>query len=139
MSEFISKLVDEDIDSKYYRLHKSLKYRSDMLGTITVPKGFIYDHESVPLIKGTSNRAGCIHDYLCRFDSKPIVTKSEAATVYFEAMECIDGTREDQGYGRSFDRWWRRWVKSFAVRVAIGYFHRFSVKSTYEELKGHIA
>lgn len=132
MSDFLSKLVDEDIDSRYFRLHKGLHYRSDILGRVVkVPRGFVYDHESVPIIKGTSNRGGCIHDYLCRKDSKPIVTKQEAASIYFEAMKC-----RDEQTGDCFSKWWRRWVKSFIVRIAFGYFHRFKVGSTYEEIRG---
>jgi hypothetical protein len=132
MSEFLTKLIDEDIDSRYFQLHEPLRYKSTILNRIIeVPAGFVYDHESVPIIKGTSNRGGCIHDYLCRCDSDPIVTKQQAASVYFEAMECVDTLK-----GGGFNMWWRRWVKSSVVRVATGYFHKFSVFSTYAEIRG---
>ncbi len=131
MSKFLTPLIDEDIDSRYYCLHEDFKYFSDYLNlTLIIPKGFIYDHESIPIIKGTSNRAGLIHDYLCRYDSIPIVTKQDAANVYFEAMEC-----RDLDTGGGFGKWWRRWVKSTAVRVAVGYFHKLSINASYEEVR----
>jgi hypothetical protein len=133
MSEFLTPLIDEDIDCKYYRLHEDLKYRSDILKCIvTVSAGFVYDHESVPIIKGTSNRGGCIHDYLCRIDSVPIVTKGLAADIYFEAMECVDKAKGD-----SFDRWWRRSIKSTWVKYwPSKFFHLRLVNATYEEIIG---
>jgi len=30
--------------------------------------------------------------------------------------------------------WWRRYAKYWAVRLAFGYFHKFKVKATYEEI-----
>ena len=138
MSEFLTPLIDEDIDSRYFRLAKNLKYWSDILNdVIIVKKGFVYDHESVPIVKGTSNRAGCIHDYLCRKDNKfaDKVDIQKAADIYYEAMEC-----RDKMHGDSWSRKWRRWVKSNFVRLNwCGFWHRWSVKSTYEEIKGSIA
>jgi len=130
VTRFLTPLIDEDIDSKYYRLHEDFKYESDYLDCVLIiPTGFVYDHESIPIIKGTSNRGGLIHDYLSRFDSIPMVSKKDASAVYLEAMEC-----RDIECGGGFVRWWRRWVKSMAVRLAVGYFHRFPVMATYEEL-----
>ncbi|MCK9437462.1 MAG: DUF1353 domain-containing protein [Synergistaceae bacterium] len=116
-------IKEEVIDYKYSRLLAPYRYKSTVLGcTVTVPKGFVYDHESVPIIKGTSHRGGLIHDYLCRIDSKPVVTKKQAADVYLEVMEF----RENP--------WWRRYVKYWVVRFAFGYFHKFKVMATYEEI-----
>ena len=131
MSNFLTQLIDEDIDSRYYRLHERFGYYSDILKCeVWIESGFVYDHESIPIIKGTSNRAGLIHDYLCRFDSIPVVTKQQAASVYFEAMEC-----RDLETGGGFRNWWRRWVKSTAVRIAVGYFHVLSVSASYDEVR----
>jgi len=121
-------IKEELIDNyKYYRLLAPYRFKSKVLGcTITVPKGFVYDKESVPIITGTSVRGGLIHDYLCRIDSKPVVTKKQAADVYLEVMT-----------GRK-NAWWRRYIKYWVVRYAFGYFHKFSVLSTYEEITGNV-
>ena len=117
-------IKEELIDNyKYYRLLAPYRFKSVVLGcTITVPKGFVYDKESVPIITGTSVRGGLIHDYLCRIDSVPVVTKEQAANVYLEVMT------------RRKNAWWRRYIKYWAVRVAFGYFHKFKVLATYEEI-----
>ena len=82
---------------------------------IKVPAGFMMDWESVPIIKGTSKIAGLIHDFLCRIDSDPVVTKKIAADVYLEFLKFRKTS------------WWRRWGKYLAVRGAPGYFHKLSV------------
>jgi hypothetical protein len=138
MSMFLTRLCYEDIDSRYYRLTEPLRYFSSILGKmITVPVGFVFDLESVPIVKGTSNRGGAIHDYLCRKDNDfaAKVTKKKAADIYLEAMTC-----RDKAEGDDFNRWWRRRIKAFVVKYWPGrFFHRFSVNATYEELRGHIA
>jgi hypothetical protein len=138
MSKFLTDLIDKDIDSRYFELHWPLRYQSDILDCIIeVPVGFIYDHESVPIIKGTSNRGGAIHDYLCRKDNPfaDIVDIQKAADIYLEAMEC-----RDKLLGDCWSRKWRRHVKSNFVRLNwCGFWHRWSVYSTYEEIKGNIA
>jgi len=117
-------IKEELIDNyKYFRLLAPYRYKSAILGCmITVPKGFVYDKESVPIIKGTSHRGGLIHDYLCRIDSVPVVTKRQAADVYLEVMTFRGNA------------WLRRYVKYWVVRVAFGYFHKLRVKATYEEI-----
>jgi hypothetical protein len=118
-------IKEELIDYKYSRLLAPYQYKSKVLGcTVTVPTGFIYDHESVPIIKGTSHRGGLIHDYLCRIDSKPVVTKKQAADAYLEVM-ALRG-----------NPWWRRYAKYWVVRFAFGYFHKLKVNATYEEITG---
>jgi len=91
---------------------------------IRVPRGFIYDHESIPIIKGTSVRGGLVHDYLSRIDSVPVVTKAMAAKVYREVMTVQENS------------WWRKWLKSSFVVIWPRYFHRFTVFATYRELIG---
>jgi len=80
-----------------------------------IPPGFEMDWESVPIIKGTSKIAGLIHDYLCRIDSEPVVTKKIAADVYKEIMIFRGAS------------WWRWRAKYWAVRLAPGYFHKLKI------------
>ena len=116
---------EEVIDHKYSRLVRGWSSYSEVLEClIYIPRGFVYDHESVPLFKGTSHRGGLGHDYLCRTDSIPVVTKKQAADVYLEIMTI-------QGNAR-----WRRYLKYWTVRVWPGYFHKHSVNATYEEISG---
>lgn len=118
-------IQEEILDYKYSRLLGPYRFASKVLDcVVSIPKGFVYDHESIPLIKGTSHRGGLVHDYLCRIDSVPVVTKKQAADVYLEVMKWR---------GNSF---LRRYVKYWAVRIWPGYFHKFTVMATYEEITG---
>jgi len=112
----------EEIDYKYVRFIDPFPMYSDLIGGFTIPKGFICDRESVPLFRGTSIRGGYAHDYLCRTDSKPVVTKKVAADVYLEIMEKRGAS------------WWRRYGKYWVVRFAPGYFHKLKVMASYEEV-----
>ena len=133
MTEFLTPLINEAITSKYSRIYRPFRFYSDVLGCeVEVPIDFIHDFESVPLIKGTSKRAGVGHDYLCRQDSVPIVTKKVAAQVYLELMAYRDGLPYRE-------RTWislfiRRWGKYRIVRIAWGYFHKLKVLATIEEV-----
>ena len=50
-------IKEEVIDYKYSRLLASYSFKSRVLDCIViVPKGFVYDHESIPFIKGVGNR-----------------------------------------------------------------------------------
>ena len=119
-------IKEEVIDYKYSRLLAPYSFKTRRVGStvVTVPIGFVYDHESVPFIKGTSHRGGLIHDYLCRIDSEPIVSKKQAADVYLEVMKY------------RCNPWLRRYIKYWFVRLAWGYFHKLKVKATYEEITG---
>ena len=135
MAKFITPLVNEDITYKYSRIYEPFVVESGILCcTITVPVGFVHDYESVPMIKGTSKRGGVIHDYLCRIDSDPVVSKKTAADVYFEVMECRDGRSDKETDLKRFGLWWRRWLKYTVVRIAWGYFHKHRVMATYEQM-----
>ena len=114
----------EEIDYKYVRFLEAFPMRSDIIGDFVIPVGFTCDRESVPIIKGTSIRGGYAHDYLCRYDSVPVVDKKTAADVYLEIMASRGAS------------WWRRYTKYWAVRMAFGYFHKFPVMATYEEITG---
>jgi len=137
VSQFLTKLITEDIDGKYVRLMQDFRYYSSLLGCeIVVPKDFVCDFESVPVIRGSSKRGGCIHDYLCRIDAVPTVTKSQAATLYREVMK-----ERDKEFPLSQSWLYRakmlcaRWIKSTVVRFAWGYWHRLKVTASYEEVK----
>jgi len=115
----------EEIDHKYVRFLRPYRFKSHILDTvIVVPAGFVCDRESIPLIRGTSIRGGYIHDYLCRIDSIPVVTKKQAADVYLEVMKYRGNP------------WARRYAKYWAVRLAGGYFHKLKVNASYEDITG---
>ncbi len=67
-------------------------YQSDLIKEeIVVPSGFCCDFESVPRIPliyaclgHTSQRGGCVHDYLYRKDGYPRVSRSQADAIYRE-------------------------------------------------------
>ena len=104
------------IDHKYSKLLEDFIFFSDHIShECLIPSGFIMDWESVPIIRGTSKVSGLIHDYLCRKDSIPIVTKKIAADVYLEFLK-FRGTSVI-----------RRNIKYWAVRIATGYFHQWLV------------
>lgn len=141
MTTILTPLINEDIDARYARLHARFAIWSDVLGCkVEAPAGFVHDYESVPIVKGTSKRGGVIHDYLCRKDSIPVVTKAQAADVYFEVMECRDGLVYAEGvcpiWTDALSMWLRRWGKYGVVRVWPGYFHQHKVSASYEEMSG---
>lgn len=134
--EFRSDLItSEMLGSKYCQLVVPFVYYSAILGKeITVPVDFICDYESVPLLKASSKRGGVIHDYLCRKNSDPVVTKQVAASVYHEAQVCRDKLLGGTRFKR-FTRMLRRNIKTVVVRIAWGYFHRLPVMATLEDVK----
>ncbi len=135
-SEFLSPFITETVlGSKYVRQAQPFGFYSAVLGReVWLPVDFIHDNESVPLFKPSSNRAGGLHDYLCRKDSEPVVTKQQAADVYAEAQQL----RDHLVCKGKFKLAWRAvlcWVKTSTVRVAPGYFHKHKVFATVEELQ----
>ena len=109
------------IDYKRSRLVAPFFFQSDVLkdldlkDQVLIPADFEMDWESVPFLKGTSKVAGLIHDYLCRKDSDPLVTKRIAADVYKEFLIFRGAS------------WWRWRAKYWTVRMAPGYFHKLKV------------
>lgn len=106
--KFITHLCYEEIpDSKIIRLTAPFAYYSPILSRlITVPAGFECDRESIPRIPfvymflgNSSAEAGVIHDYLYRVDSEPIVSRSIADDIYYEAS-CLDGNYRVQAYAK---------------------------------------
>jgi hypothetical protein len=137
MAKILTPLINEDITYKYSRIHAPFAVESDVLGcVITCPVGFVHDYESVPVVQGTSKRGGVIHDYLCRMDSVPVVTKKQAADVYLEVMKCRDGMPDRETLLGAFSLWVRRWIKYSVVLVAWKYFHKHKVMATFEEMSG---
>lgn len=132
---FITTLVTEELlGSRYARLTEPFIYYSELLDReILIPVGFTCDYESVPLLKGSSKRGGVIHDYFCRKDSRPVVTKQKAADLYLEAQKA----RDELLLGGGFMKFWRALARNFktaVVRVAPGYFHKLSVDAKSEQL-----
>ena len=126
-------------DYKYVRLLENFWFYSDVLQRwCMIPKFFVFDLESVPVVRGTNPESGAIHDYLCRSDSDPIVDKDTAARVYEEFQEYYDDQEPKTWYNSAWD-WLRRLVKTEAVEVASGYFHKHKVMAYYEELVGEKA
>jgi hypothetical protein len=141
VAKILTKLINVDIDYAYSQIHEPFIVQLDELkkagheDTITIPPGFVHDYESVPLFRGTSKTGGVVHDYLCRSDSVPVVTKKLAADCYFEVMELSDQYKST-GRLQLIGFWFRRWLKYSAVLVAPGYFHKHKVMATYEEMAG---
>ena len=130
---FLSPLISEILTYKYCKLHEPFVYYSAILKCIIkVPAEFVNDYESVPGIRGTSKRGGVVHDYLCREDSKPVVSKKVAADVYSEAVKLSNQLR-NKGK-ESIVMMFKRYGKYWTVRVAPGYFHKHSVLATYKEM-----
>jgi hypothetical protein len=141
MTKILSPLIIEDIDGRHVRIVKPFIVESDVLRKhgyypqFIVPVDFVCDLESTPLLKGTSPRGGVGHDYLSRSDSGPVVTKAIAAEVYREIMAHVYSLRAKNRMSRSWG-WIKQWIKWSVVRVAPGYFHKFQVMATYEEIAG---
>ena len=148
--QFLTPLITEELlGSKYARLFRSFRFYSVILDrVIQAPFDFVCDYESVPWFKATSKRGGVAHDYLCRQDSVPVVSKKIAADVYLEMMTCRDALllKRDQATittawqkallkAGTLKRLCRRQAKYWVVRVWPGYFHKHAVDATYEDLR----
>lgn len=101
---------------------------------ILIPKGFVYDEESTPW-RGENPIAGLIHDYLSRKDSKPLVTKWQAAMVYDEFMYFEDSQINRKWYTEAHDWLWRGLKSGFvAVCPDSVYWHKHSVSASCKEM-----
>ena len=96
MSKFLTELETTLLDDdSIWELDSDLGYHSDLLDCdIWVRKGFQTDFVSVPRIPivyeafgDKAHREAVIHDFLYRKDSTPIVTESQANSVFLESME----------------------------------------------------
>jgi hypothetical protein len=120
-------------------VQKILQKRGDpnATGDFTIPYRFIHDKESIPLFKGDNNIAGGSHDYFCRIDSIPILSKFEAANVYFEFLDyCYD--KRPGSYWQNSKEASYKWTKYSVVYLLPGYFfyHKHPVLATAEEIAG---
>ena len=132
-------------DPRYVILIEDFWFYSTILKRwCCIPHSFVYDEESVPIIKGSNPESGAIHDYLCRTDSEPVVDKLTAAQVYLEFQGYYDAleisrarwpwlAKIKQAVNRSADVIRRR-LKRDAVVVFMGYFHKHTVLATYAEI-----
>lgn len=142
MTRIFTPLILLDLDNyKYVQLTAPFIFESDKLKEaglqyrVTIPTGFVYDLESVPWVRGSNNRGGTAHDFLCRSDSIPLVTKAIAASVYLEIMSyCYEIV--DRGYWQHFKDFTKRWAKWGVVYVAPFYFHKHKVMDTAKEIAG---
>lgn len=132
--------------TKFVRTIAPFPFYSVILGRWSeIPMGFIYDEESVPILRGTNPEGGAIHDYLCRYDSDPVVDKFTAAKVYEEFQvyyNAMDNPKSEnkivQWLKEWIDRIWdttKEHVKTDVVIVAPGYFHKLPVMATLEQVK----
>ena len=130
MTKILSKVLVEALDDyKYVKLVAPFIFVSDVLrkagydGKVLIPTDFVFDYESIPLIKGTSKRGGLGHDYFYRINSVPVVSRKIADKVYLELMTYRKNTL------------WRRFLKYFAVRLlGKSNYHKLRVEATYEEV-----
>jgi hypothetical protein len=134
---FFNKLIVEILPgSRFFKIHRNFRYYSELIDQeVVIPAGFICDFESVPLFRSSSHRAGAIHDYFCRKDSIPVVTKQIAADLYLEAQKARDESLQE-GWFKKWDRAIRRNIKTLVVRIAPGYFHKYNVMTSLKKMSG---
>lgn len=83
---------------KIWVMSKPLKYYSELLKElIIIPQSFETDFASVPRLPiayaawgDKAHREAVVHDYLYRIDSKPLVTRSQANSIFLEAMNSTE-------------------------------------------------
>lgn len=94
MPSFLTKLKVEYVDGNLWELSHSLSYNVNDAGdVITVPKGFITDFASVPVVanwfipkSGQYDPAAVIHDWLYFKKDRP---RSECDGIFCEAMKVL--------------------------------------------------
>lgn len=122
---------------RFVRLLRDFRFYSEVLNRdCIIPKGFVYDEESIPFFKGNNPEAGAIHDYLCRIDSDPVISQKTSAKVYKEFQKYFDEMESGNFFNRTLDNFWI-WIKTFIVTLGFGCYHKHYVNETYEQfLKG---
>lgn len=112
MAKFLTDLDAVCVTDKIWRLDNDLVYESDLVGKITVPKGFYTDFASVPRVPlaylffgGMAHREAVVHDYGYRSDADPEMTREQVDDVFLEAMK---------ERGKS---WFTRYAMYWAVRL----------------------
>lgn len=126
---------------RYVRLAADFGFYSEILGCeVWFPKGMVVDNESMPgPLRSDCPVAGGGHDGLCRKNSVPVVTKRQAADVYFELLDHIYSLNDKESNGikkwtTNFKESWLKHIKWAIVSCWPGYFHKFNIESTYEEI-----
>ena len=114
MSKFLTELEIKCCpeNENLWELESPLVYESDLVGLITVPKGFITDLAStrhIPFVSmiwgSTAHREAVVHDYLYCTDSVPLVSFGQANAVFKEAMEV-----RDKSIFVRYPMWWGVWI-----------------------------
>ena len=123
-------------DCRYVRLLEDFYACLDTLGRwVRAPAGFVFDLESIPLLRSDNPEAGCVHDYLSRADSEPTVTTYTAALAYYEVQDFFDDQEGGNVISKGLNRLWR-YTKILAVVAATRmYFHKHKVMDSYEVIK----
>jgi hypothetical protein len=139
-SEFETRHLDND---RFVQMTAPFTFESDELAKaglksrVTIPKGFVMDGESVPIVRGRNVRGGAVHDYVSCYDSDPVCpTQSLAANVYLEINAYCDDIDAGRSYYAHAKDFMRRWAKWSVVYVWPGFFHKRSVLATCKELYG---
>lgn len=98
---------------KLFTLTEPFRFYSDEIAQWSeIPTGFTCDLESIPWFRGLCRTGGLIHDYVCRIDSDPNVSKKVAALIYREVLYYFNHPR------------WKVEGKYRVVRVWPGYYHK---------------
>jgi len=127
--------------TKLVRMISPFYFYSEVLGRAgCIPVGFIYDEESIPILKGSNPEAGAIHDYLCRTDSEPIVSQYVAAMVYREFIRYYNQIEPEpkNWFMEKLDDMYdfiKMRIKPDAVIIAQGYFHKLPVMASLEQVQ----
>jgi len=90
MAKFETELVAKLAGNDAWQLTEDLVYKSDIVGLVYIPAGFVTDFASVPrlplaylLAGNTAHEAAVVHDYLYVIHRS---TKSQADRTFREAM-----------------------------------------------------
>ena len=127
--------------TKLVRMISPFYFYSEVLGRAgCIPVGFIYDEESIPILKGSNPEAGAIHDYLCRIDSDPVVSQYVAAKVYREFIRYYNQIEPEpkNWFMKQLDDIYdfiKMRIKPDAVIIAQGYFHKLPVMASLEQVQ----
>ena len=104
MAKFTTELEVKERPDRTWLLTAPLKYESDIIGKLTVPKGATTDFASIPrvpivyaLCKGIARRPAVVHDFLYRTGK---TERTVADDVFLEAMKCsgVDWFRRNAMY-----------------------------------------
>lgn len=114
MSQFLSELCEKLVDpyandgTGMWGLTEEFQYYSSSLKrTVVVPRGFVYDHASVPRIPliydqfgNRYHRPALVHDYLCR---EGHVKRNRADRVFLEAMRLQNAEELSEMHAQGVD------------------------------------